>query len=278
MSQFVTETNAAETAEKAETKPAEGAEKPTEAAAEEPEEPAKPTVQQRINELTRLRREAEAREADLRERLARLEGAAKPQEQTKPAEDAEPDPSDAAKYPYGELDKGYLRDFAAYTARQEHKRLQAEAEQQRKAQEAQQQQNDVRGKIQAMARRGEGKYEDFQDTINAAAAAGAQLSPELALLLAESDVGEDVVYHLAKHPDEAKALVAKAPLAMAAAFGKLEARFTKTEEKKPAATQAPPPPSHDARGANGRFSVTADTDDFAAFERQVMEAQRQRAS
>jgi hypothetical protein len=61
---------------------------------------------------------------------------------------------------------------------------------------------------------------------------------------------------------------------MAAAFGKLEARFQKpAEEKKPVATKAPPP-VQSARGANGRFAVTADTTDFAAFEQAVMAQQR----
>jgi predicted nucleic acid-binding protein len=234
------------------------------------EEPRR-TVQERINELTRGRRDAERRAQELEARLARLETGSKPAEEAKPAVDAEPDPADTAKYPYGELDKNYLRDFASHSARQEHKRLLAADAEAKKQEKVQAEQNDVRSKITAMVTRGDKKYEDFQDAINEASAAGAQLTPDLALLVAESEVGEDVVYHLAKNPAEAKALVAQGPLAMAKAFGKLEARFEKTAEKpKAKTTGAPPPPAHNARGSNGRFAATADTDDFAAFEASAM--------
>lgn len=93
---------------------------------------AKPTAekkprndpQARIDELTRLRREAERERDQLR---AELEAARQPKAPAPPTvTDAEPDPTDLTKYPEGQYDRKYVADQARWSARQE---LQAQAEQ-----------------------------------------------------------------------------------------------------------------------------------------------------
>jgi hypothetical protein len=96
------------------------------------------------------------------------------------------------------------------------------------------------------------------------------VTPELAMLVLDSDVGADIAYHLAQPKNRAEliAMVQKTPLQLAKEFGKLEVRFAKkTEEKK---APGAPPPVQQPRGSGGKFSVSEDTADFAAFEKMAM--------
>ena len=84
------------------------------------------------------------------------------------------------------------------------------------------------------------------------------LAPEAARALVEADSGPAIVYHLAKNPDLAVRISKLSPVSQAAAIGRIEEQLSraKTETtstskepskqtapaKKPAVTQAPPPP------------------------------------
>lgn len=259
---------------KPEEKPAEGAEqeqegdKPSQVGEGEPDgspdeplAPPKPklTVQERINQQTRARREAERERDLLRARLEREQTGAPPA----PDSDGPPDPT---KYTYGELDVGYLRDTARYEARQEHSRLQREAVEQRQREAEEAQQAELRVKADMFMDAGAARYDDFETVVRAK-----DLPVPSALMHAvvETEHGPDIAYHLATHRDELEKLARKSPVQIIMEVARMEAKFA--ERAKPKAPGAPPPVNR-ARGAGGKFTVDGNTSDFAAFEAVAMKA------
>lgn len=83
---------------------------------------------------------------------------------------------------------------------------------------------------------GERKYEDFEDVVKADKT---QYSQAAYLAILESDISADLVYHLAKNPEEAKRIEGLPAYAQAKEIGKLE---DKLSAKKPIkASNAPEP-------------------------------------
>lgn len=226
------------------------------------------SVQERMNEITAARREAErvaeerAREVEYWKGMA--EGKKAPADGDKPkaaeGEDPEPDPEN---YEYGEADGRFIADHARWNARDEFRKL-------READAAQAQFAQLRSGHEARVADVAEKYPDYAEKVTASAQRGDwPCSQELAIGIMDSPVGPDVAYHLASNIDEAKRINALSTIDQARELGRLEAKFMnepkeKTPEVKP--PKAPPPPAHQARGAGGKFEVDDDTDDFAAFE------------
>lgn len=255
--------------------------------------PKKP-AQKRIGELTRKFREEErlriAAERRLRELEARGgdddgESAGKPagtaDKKKAPAADEkkdgekEPKPED---YEFGELDSRYIRALARYEADQRFAELEAKREERQQQEQLTAQQRAAQEKFQARIEEGEEKYEDFHEKVVLGAEEGTwPLSQVLGELIVESEVGADIAYHLATNPDEAATVYRQSPLEQARYFGKMEAKFSAApaaaSEKEPAKPKTPkaPAPVDTPRGRGGKFQVTADTDDFAAFERVAQE-------
>lgn len=218
-----------------------------------------------------------------------------------PAKDGAKPPVDkdaprATDYAYGELDAAYIRDLTVYETR---KAIAAErladtatrqtADQRREAQE-------FTVKAKAFEAAGLEKFDDFGEVVvDGAKNNDWPLTKTFGDLMFESPVGPDIAYYLATHVEEAKKIMAKSDTAQAAAFGRLEATFSSTtldaaeqdedeqvdeagqaqqqQVQKPAqarTSQAPPPPAKRARGAGGKTQVSADTNDFSAFERLAM--------
>lgn len=221
--------------------------------------PRKQTAQDRIDEVTRLRRDAErkadetARERDYwREQALRNQQQAQQPEQPK---DGAPDPN---QYEFGESDLGYIRDLARYEARTE---FQKQAEEQA---------------AQAKAR-------SEADSWNAKLAKGAETRPDfievvrgnwncteaMGRALLSSDVGAEVAYHLGKHPDEARRIAGLDPVSQVREIGRLEAKLSQPAPAPKTVTDAPAP-TPGVRGAGGRFAPAADTNDFSAFEAAYM--------
>lgn len=212
----------------------------------------KQTAQERIDEVTRARREAERR-AEMAER-ERDELRKKI-----PVPEAPKEPK-AADYTYGEEDAAYIHDKAKFEARQEFET----AEQERAAREH--------------GERIEKTWDDRQvafaadkpDFFDKVAANDLPISPPMAIAIKTSESGPAVAYHLATNPDEARRLAALDPIAQVREIGRLEAKL-----ELPASPSIPntktvsdaPSPPQPLRGQGGRFQVAADTDDFEAFER-----------
>lgn len=268
--------------EQPEAPPAESAdsEKGEAEAAPEPEKSApskKQTAQERIDELTRARREAERRADDLQKRLEALEQRAPrevpPKEETpEPAKSEAKGPPKPDDFEFGELDSAYI---AAVVDYQTEKRW----EEFRQREAAERQQAAVRTKFEQQITQGREKYADFDEKVVQGANAGTWLLSEtLGVLLVESEVGEDIAYELASNPSESERVFRLPDVEQARYFGRLEAKFSAARAaatggnapaETPATTRAPqaPPPVTPGRGAGGQFQATARSDDFLSFER-----------
>jgi hypothetical protein len=251
---------------------------------------------QRVDILTARLREAEREAAELR---ARAGG-------DKADDDPAPDPN-SDKYEFGEADPQFIRDFAAHAARQAIKEERAKAAE---ADAATAGQREVAAKLhEGMAnieKTGAEKYEDFEAKIAEAvdARGGEPLPPLVSVGIAVSPAGADIAYRLATdeaaserieklaqtNPQQAAIEFGKLegeyldddsdadlnpadPLDMARMLGRMKARLSGKRAPNPVerkTTKAPAPPETRARGGNGQFEVSDDTEDFAAYERKVM--------
>jgi hypothetical protein len=262
---------------------------------------AKPTVQHRINDLTKARRTAErllaeeraARTAErqsFERRLETLEGrpltAANGKGKADP--NVTPNPKD---FEFGELDAGYITALARFEARQE---LAAERQTNKTKQQTEadaQRVQEFREKVETLTEKGADKYEDFDEVVNQTRSLPASdpdfwpLSAVMGELILDSDVGPDIAYHLASHPKEARQIFSLPPTKQAAYFGRLEAKFSSTSDatladpkKKPAAgqaalkvasaaTKAPAPPAQRVAGQGAKTNASPETKNFAEFER-----------
>ena len=212
---------------------------------EQEEKPkANPKLERRFSEITKQREEArkeaqqerQAREA-LEARLAALERQPAPQA---PKVDEEPQPSqfnDAFEY---------AKALAEYTADQrigEMRRQDAEAKQ---AQERQKVIETWASKVQAA----KASMPDFDDIV---ASSDVVVNDDIRDAILESDVGPQILYHLAENDDVAKRIAGLTPKQALREIGKLEARF---EVKETAPQSAPitrskaPAPINPLRGSN----------------------------
>lgn len=194
---------------------------------EQEEKPkANPKLERRFSEITKQREQArqeaqQEREARLalEARLAALERQPAPQA---PKVDEEPQPSqfnDAFEY---------AKALAEYTADKridEMKRQEAEAKQ---AQERQKVIETWATKVQAA----KATLPDFDDIV---ASSDVVVNDDIRDAILESDVGPQILYHLAENDDVAKKIAGLSAKQALREIGKLEARFEAKET-------APPPP------------------------------------
>lgn len=226
------------------------------AAVEGEAEPAKPkkSAQDRIDELTRARREAERDRDFYKEQALRQAPAAREPQAAAPVSD-EPDPAD---YEFGENDLGYVRAIARYEARQEF-------EQHTKAQLAR---STVETKLGSFQSRSEAAFPDGEPEGLKAFRTLPEVPQAIADVILESDIGPKLAEHLGDNPREFRRISGLSPALQARELTLLETRLSAPPKPTPkTATDAPEPPPQ-ARGTGGRFTVAADTDDFAAFEKQ----------
>lgn len=241
------------TPESAETETQENVEAP-ETVEGEDEKPRKPTAKDRIDELTRLRREAER---DAEYWRAKALQAPEPKQEAKPAEPTATAP-DPEQYEAGEFDTRYIRDLARFEAKQEVAAAIASVK-------AEQTQGQAEREWQSKIAKASETMPDFEEKV----IAGAQrnewaCSPQMGEALRASDQGPELAYHLASNPAEAARISRLSPALQLMELGKLEAKLT--QPKANTVTNAPTP-APQARGSGGTFKAAPDTGDFAAFER-----------
>lgn len=231
----------------------------------------KQTAQERIDELTRARREAEREAAHWRD-VANGKAPKQPGNgHDKAPEEASPDPKD---YDLGETDPLYIRDFIAHEVKKG-----VDAAQRGMAQDLH-----IQAEERAWEARQDAARSDFADYDQVVSATDPETgapkwpcSQDMAAAIRTSDAGGYLAYHLASNPEEARRISALDPHSQVRELGKLEATLEagrktaaqppESDKPKPkTATDAPKPPENQARGAGGRFEVAPDTDDFAAFE------------
>lgn len=254
---------------------------------QQPPPKKKLSVQQRINQAVFRQREAERRAEDAERRAQEAERRAtskKDDERSdltpdgkgaKGAKEGKPNPSD---YEYGELDPTYIADLTDFEVERKFAEREQKLQEKRDADARTEIETRQGQQVTALVESGKEKYEDFDDVVLKSPVVMKEIyessSPIYELLL-ETDpkVARDIAYHIASNPKEAREVLGKPPHAQAAYFGRLEAKFTADSaapppKPKPKLPQAPPPPNQ-PRGAGGRFTVDANTSDFAAFEQMV---------
>ncbi len=219
-------------------------------AEEQPRRKSK-SIQERFDEVTAARREAE-READYWRGVA--EGRIKPEpakpDQAPAKRDLNPGP-DPADFEYGEADPKFIAAVARHEAKlefeaqREHDRIESEM--------AQLEKGWTDRKAEAIE-----KYPDFEEKVTRTAARGEwPCPPVIALGIKQSEVGHHVAYHLASNLDEAIRIAELPDILQAREFGRLEARFMAQQEAGPEPEKklstAPPPPQTRARGSGGQF-------------------------
>lgn len=247
---------------------------------EEPaSKPKKTRFQERIDELTAGKREAERKAADLEARLAKLEQNEKPKpESVKVEVDTGPTPDDlnedgSDKYALGEFDPQYIRDLTRYTFKVERDAMKAEEAEEERKQEMSQQRAALQSTWEQKLGPAQERYPDFIDKGQALLSQFDNLDPAYGEYLTETlmslENGHDVLYYLASNPAEAVTIVNSGAAKATIAFGRLDAKFVDDEEKPKArskVSKAPTPPVHINKGSSvARADVAPDTDDLDAF-------------
>lgn len=242
----------------------------------------KKSVQERMNELTRQRYEAERRELEtqrqlqkLQEELAQTRNPKQEPAATKVEVEDTPDPetkleNGEAKYPLGEFDPLYIRDLARHTIKQE----QAAAEAYRKEAEAAAAVERTRHESQAKFAEKLTAYEaedpEIQNKIMSLNPAFSQIDERygqyLIDVVRELDNSPAVLAYLADNPETARKIVNSGAAQATIALGRLDAQVAKIVPPPKKVTKAPEPPVR-VRGTQGQFAVAGDTDDLDAFSR-----------
>ena len=250
----------------------------------EADKPKKSRFQERIDELTAAAKQNERRAEEAERRLQELEAKSAPKELPAPANQptSGPSPSDlnedgTDKYPLGEFDPSYLRDFVKHLHEIEKvESAKAAAEESRRALEDAQQ-AELRENWNTKLAPAQERYPDFmekgQTLVNSFSNLDASYGEFLTASLMSMDNGPDVLYYLSSNIEEAKAIVAGGPVKAAVAFGTLSERLKEKPSEKPPTrpikeSKAPPPPPSN-KGLKAATPFTPDTDDLDAFAAQL---------
>ena len=212
---------------------------------EQEEKPkANPKLERRFSEITKQREEArkeaqqerQAREA-LEARLAALERQPAPQA---PKVDEEPQPSqfnDA--FEYAKALAEYTADKRIAEMKQDEAKAKAEAERQK-----------VIDQWASKVQKAKADLPDFDDIV---ASSDVVVNDDIRDAILESDVGPQILYHLAENDDVAKRIAGLNPKQALREIGKLEARFETKETKSeppPITRSKAPAPINPLRGSN----------------------------
>lgn len=252
-------------------------------------------VDKRIGQATAKQRAAERALAAEREERARERGAWEarisalekgPLTAAKAEDKKDPNAPRPEDFEFGTLDEKYIRALARYEAKQE---ILAEQQTQRQNTETAAQaaaRAEFQTKLDAFQEAGVKKFGDgfIEDVVESGRRGDWPLPAVVGELIFESPQGPEIAHFLSQPENlaEAQRIEKLKPASQAAAFGRLEAKFStpvavaaddKTDTTVKAtvpATKAPPVPQSRARGAGGKAQVSPETSDFAAFEAMAM--------
>jgi len=237
--------------------PPETAEDPgDDAAAATDETPApapkvKKSAQERIDELTAARREAE-REAEYWRSRATQAPQTAPQAQTG---DGKPDPAD---FTDGAYDPAYIDAMTDWKAEQAVEKRFSQREAQSRVQSA----------VEAFDAKVAAEYPDGEPAGITALRRAPVLPQTIVDLVTTSEVGPKLAEHLGDNPRDLARLSALAPHLQGRELAKLEQKLAGPLAIPPKTATDAPEPAPTLRGNGGRFKVAPDTQDFAAFEAQ----------
>jgi hypothetical protein len=251
--------------------------------------PAKVSLKARVGQLVREKHEADARERaalqraeDAEARAAEL-AAGNPKANAAPVSDTErPNPED---FEFGEYDPDYQDALVEYRVEMSiAKRVEA-ADQKKAAEAVRAVETERQNKWGSVIEKGAEANPDFEEKV-LQGTSGWKLSKQLWEMSVDSDVGHEILYHLASDPAESSRIFDLPLIHQAAEFGKLEVRFSQPSGNKPKSgvkdgalghMPSAPKPTSLVRGAGGQYRPDAGTKDFAAFEAMMKAEEAARA-
>lgn len=125
----------------------------------------------------------------------------------------------------------------------------------------QQEQQTLKQRTAEIMKKGEDKYDDFEDAIRSF---DVELSQPAFMAITESNIAEDVTYYLATHEAEAKRIAALTPYAQAKEIGKLEEKLTKPPTREISKAPEPIKPVTSGKAANDSLSDNMSIDEWMA--------------
>lgn len=229
--------------------------------AEDQERKPNPKIERRFSEITKQReaarqeaeRERQAR-VELENKLKEMEAKLNPAPQEKAEADPKPKPEQFSDmYEYAEA-------LAEWTADKKIKEEKAKEAAQRVEQERAKVMETWSSRVQDFR----SKTPDFDDLVGSA---DVVVSNEVRDAIFESDVGPQILYHLAENPDVAKKLQGMTAISALRMIGKLEAKFEDSPAPTPKETavktsKAPPPIQPIRAKANGPVTELDDNRQF----------------
>lgn len=255
---------------------------------EEKGKKSKTSYQERINELTRARREAERQNAELLRRLEALEtrsnkdSAQEPTVQEQLPQGA-PDPKATDKdgnpvYPLGEFDPDYIRDISQFVAKEEFRKLQEAQKQEAEKRQLMETQQALQASWNSKLEKAEEVIPEIREHISELVDVFHGIDPSygeyLAMTIMQCENGPAVMEYLSQNIGEAQKIVASGPAAATRAIGrldgKLESLYVRSGEdakRNKKTSAAPPVPTSVTRGSRGQPTVRGDTDNLDAFEK-----------
>lgn len=246
------ETTEAEATEEVVTEESAPSEETTEEASAEPPKKSK-GVQKRLDEITRLRYEAERRAEQ--ERQERIYWQQKAMGEQKPAAPVnKPTVDQFVTY------EDYLEALSDWKVEQRLVAERQESERRAKEQETYQKQTTYQERVNKALE----KYEDYAEVAH-----GNHWSPSepMTEAILESEMGPDIAYYLGSNPEEAIRISRLSPSAQNRELGKLELKLSTPVAPKP--TKAPPPIEPSGSKAKAQKDPSEMTDrEFAEWRRQ----------
>ena len=213
----------------------------------------KQSAQERIDELTAARREAERDRDFYKEQALRGGSKAQPAQEAPdtPQGDGQPDPNDYA------TDEDYQDALIDHRVERAVERRLAERGRS----------DQLRSTVESYATREKAQFPDG-DTPGLKAFKQVDTLPQGVFdVIGASDIGPKLAEHLGNNPAELARLDRLSPSLQAREMTLLETRLaTPPKPTAKTATDAPEPPPQ-VRGSGGHFKPAGDTDDFAAFEK-----------
>jgi hypothetical protein len=210
-----------------------------------------PKLEKRFSELTKARKEAEARAEELERRLAAIESNPAPQPQSVPASNQKPSPDEFRDaFEYAEALAEWSAEQALVKREMEVRQREAETQKQKVIQTWQQKLEVTKAELP-----------DYEEMVASSTVA---VTDAVRDAIIESDVGPRILYELASDDELAEKLTTMSIPSALKLIGKLEAKFEKTEapakaEKKSVAAKSnAPEPIRPLRSTGGVSDVAID--------------------
>jgi hypothetical protein len=229
-------------------------------------------VQRRIDRLTRQREEARRESAAIKARLEMLE-----QGYQRPVREPEPVPLSQQPEPREEDYPSQQEWFSAVRA-WDKAQLKQELARESHARRQQEEQRQQQTRLVEQAQAARQKYADFDTVLDRLS--GVYTAPALDACVQESELGAELTYYLAQHPEDIQRLnqVAQTrPLAMAREIGKLEMRLSSptngtSRPTPPTPKPAPPTPLTGLGSPGPRLLTDLSDEEVAAMSQREFEA------